>query len=415
MRKTILIAITLALAGCSGDYTEVIDGDELVDVDHEEGEAPAEWRPWDGPDVPVNFDREPEPPLPLPEGFVPPYEPPARDKGASTLFQGWSVRGHMQYQDGVGEYYRLSDHVACSPDEWWITDCIYYIDMCILTPQGVCDNEWHIQADDLWAPGDGSFRAGVCNAAFPWYPCLFPKVTRASGGHAFTFAVDLAACPTDDQARTWAIHEGIDEAFGIRAQNGGGGNARNMWLKAGVTWTRVSPNQSPTVVFRCGNRHGSQAEFEPVGIVLPFAAAPLNAADACDDWDGAGPRPPPAQLQVDMMYTYERAVITLDWNRMWSSASCTQNSVEGRRYVRNLAIHEIGHFFGFQHSRGYTNPGFDVMANSGELPAQCAYNATTNLAMHPYLREAIRVMDMRNYTGPHQFYDQDLSCFAPRD
>lgn len=415
--KRAIIAIALTLAGCSGDYTEVVDGDELVDLDGTE-ETLTDWA-YTGPPVPI--DLEPNGPPPLPEGFESPAASPI-EKGAYTVLQGWGIgKAHMQFQDGTPESYDMFTSASCTPGPFQ-PNCVTYPDFCSLTAATACDNEWHIQVNDLSVDHQADWDTMgefMCGVDWSWFPCVYPKVTHASGGRAMTYSVDLSSCPADSTRRQ-LIRDGIDEALGKRAQVGGGPSAVSMWSDTGLTWTNVAPGTGK-VNFRCedalcpaGEAHCSQAFFYPIGTLTPLGSPdPLfNIIESCTSWDGSPvPKPQPYLAQSDLIYTYGAARVSIDWQGLWNTIGGGIPLRDAQRHVRNVMIHELGHFFGFHHTPLYFKTSYDVMGT----PARADYHEyfrTTNLTFHPNLREAIGVLDMRTSSGL-QVYDWDLSCHGP--
>ena len=409
MKQWLAIALALTI-GCGADYTEVADDEPSEDFD-DQSEMLPEWIPT-GPPLPI--DHEPGDAPPLPEGFVPPYDVPPVDKGAYTVLQGWGINGHLQFQDGTQESRRLSTHQVCNPADWWIPDCVTYADFCKMTAGGVCDNEWHIQADDLSVDSTADWTAmghWVCGTV-PWYPCIYPKLTRAAGGHSLTYSVNLGNCPEQSGARWWAVAEGIDEALGKRAQNGGGPSPGNTWSDSGITWTNVGINGDAHVKFVCEPIDGFQAYFTPVGQLAALGAPSqtANITESCEDWDGESGAPPmPYFAQADLMYTYSKSRVSINWNGLWDTIGAA-TTVQARRHVRNIMMHELGHVLGFHHSPWYHNTGYDVMRP--RIGAEHDDFKVVNMSLHPSLREATWNLDMR--TNGLQIYDAELSCFAPQ-
>lgn len=316
-----------------------------------------------------------------------PELPSADEKGATSVLLGWAVKGHGVYQDGFPQ----------------TVNGVTVFDHCTGSQlSSGCDGEFHIQAADNyidnitdWAGEIVSFCGDSKKAAF--FPCALPHLKKPNG-KTVTWRWDPTGCPSSSTGRTH-IYQGIKQA--ITYLN----NA-----STGVNF--VEANFGETLRFTCGGHIEpfdglTVAAFTPAGSLTLRYAAPYNVAESCETPSIANWR---YTAKGDLVYTYSNAQVEFNWANMFNFITgCSTVTSNVRRIIRNIVVHEVGHYFGFTHQT-YDNHDFDIMATDHS----CSDLVNSSKGFHPYMVQAVEDMDTSTLSSGVDLWDNDLSCFGPR-
>lgn len=426
MNKKFSFILIAFAAGCAGEANDspltfvdnTGDDDDSfqgVQLTNDPIDQNLDITPLDPADVQALLDTLPK----MPEGWVPVFDsmmdarrsigPDGRDiileetekKANVIMLQGWAIYGNTEMQDGV-------------PGAFGVDAC---------TRAGLtCDNHYHNQARiTTFGTGPDIANAefmGACGSAqtdaagipVAFMPCLLPYFH--DGVDSLKYKINLGACGSNVARRTM-LTDGYHNAM--------------AYIKSAFPTVAVSEvTGGANVEFICatsaadiGSDSADLAKWRPANAITLRFGAPQDARGAIASWadgcDTAGlpgsTKPPKAYFQFqDMVYTYDQSIVALHPDRVFAAAAkYTTNQNEITRYIRNIAVHEIGHLFGFQHD-SYTDPDLGIMRAS----AADASATTHSRGFHSFYREAVSQMSM----GSARFeasnvWDEDIACFKP--
>jgi len=401
---------SFALTACAGANGEPFEDTAPTDLDEPtvylDGEDPEqvqidteamldELRPTAGdPDEVYSLDHE---------GFHAAHSDNV-EKAAITALQGYAIDGVLQFQNGLKQGSETSnDH--CS---------VFGL---------TCDSAWHMQAKDLnidtvtdfYGPtGKGGDFKGACGSnaeGTDYYPCIYRMINSGSAGHNFTWRLTDSDCGNATQKAH--VRAGIIQGLSrLTTVSNPGTN---------LTFTEVTGQAN--YEFACGNRPangGLLGWWMPLGsFELVYGAPmkdglPVTVKDTCETTGLPGGTPalrtPRTRTwRPDMAYIYNIAQIIIeDATTFGSLASCATTSAQIRRGIANVVVHEVGHDFGFDHHPLYSDISWGAMKSG----FSCNEMISFQYNWHPYMRDAVAVMDMMPTSGEtNEVWDNDLSCF----
>lgn len=333
------------------------------------------------------------------------YEPPAgsEEKGLLPALLGWSLQGHLQYQDGFRD-------IRTEPAQ---DDCSRF---------GLsCDSQWHIQANDLYYSTQADALddvRGRCGSSYveadgltsEWYPCIMPRLNQTLTVRNIKWRFDGGGCTGSTSVNRRRMHDGIVQAFNYVHNN------------TTLSFTEVGPTAAANVVFVCEPNlpTNSLLRWTPIGdLTLRWATAgnPTGISgwiDQCETRGLPGYISPGVGLgyrqRPDMMYTYSIGEIAFNYVSLWSFLyGCTVNESELVRGIRNAVLHEFGHHLSFPH-QDYDSNDFGIMRPGTQQ--SCQIMTGYSEGYHTFMLQAINDIDTNPGTNL-QVPDYDLSCFVP--
>jgi len=351
------------------------------------------------------------PPGPAPERIWTheddPYADPPLEEGevekANDSFPalaGWALHGELAFQDGINDAPGKPDH--CSH---------FGLD---------CDDAWHIQALDIQIDSHVDFLdsnslrtpGARCGSLFQrpdlttneWRPCLMPYIHLSTTGRRWRWYYDETACPNNSSQR---------EDFRIAIQ------AMFTYLENNtlLTFPRTTNVSEAKVIVKCDSTvpASAAARFSAAGpLMLRYATAVqgeiVEWTDECETAGLPGSTFPPVQYtqRPDMMYTYSKVDIGVNWSGLFNFLSCTTQVLPRRSGIFNILLHEMMHGFSFAHDQ-YADITFGVM----RAGLTCAQTVATSMGISQLHRESINDIDMDASGDALDIHDNDLSCFIP--
>lgn len=330
------------------------------------------------------------------------------EKAAYPALTGWAFNGVLQFQDGRvtrGERAPEGDH------------CTYF--------GRSCSDDWRAQLPFLVLDDAGwirHFRGGCGSAQVQedglsnfWMPCALPNITGSD--RQLTYAYDANTCK---------LQSGSDRAVRI-IRDGIAAWATYLNRYSSITMTETANPDFANIYFLCasGMEPERMATWQPNGnFELRYGGTvagytpggdELSATtiESCETRGLPGSAAGVAYSQgLDLMYSYDYATVFLNYQAIFSKfAECSTTESQLTRGVRNVAIHESGHHFGFSHDE-WANVDTGIM-RPGSIICEDMVDYSMGFSDNHLL--ALQAMDLngQGQGGELELWDVDLSCFIP--
>jgi hypothetical protein len=318
-----------------------------------------------------------------------------------TAGLGWAHRGVLAFQDGVPGAPAGSDH------------CKLY--------GKTCDSKWHTQmavtSYDDWGDwleemhNDGACGSALVDAEFGtdsrWMPCHVPKFNKDLS-RTIKWKFYTGGC-NQNVTKLAHLRAGIQVAMNTMGTNFG--------------FTTQEVTGGANVQFTCDNLPTLANGTNTLGLFYPTGIAQLEVGaptlpggqfpDFVDTCETAGlPGSSPAKsihYATDFMYSFNNFNVALDDTSIFNViASCTTNVDLIRRYIGNVAKHEMGHVLGLHHST-WTDSVYGIMRPT----FSCSVGTSSSMGFLDLMRNAVQDANYGTPTATSDVYDDDLSCFKP--